>query len=168
MAHLKRPWCWERLRAGGEGDDRGWDGWVASPTWCTWVWVNSGSWWWTRRPGMLQSMGSQRVGHDWATELNWTEETERFFFSLFFSTLPYLRLPRFFSPLTGFFPTTILAIRASPAVNAGDKGYSDLLPGSERSLGGGYGNPLQYSSWENPMGRGARQGIVHSVAKSWT
>ena len=71
LTHLKRPWCWERLRAGGEGDDRGGDGWVASPTQRTWVWVNSG--WWTGRPGMLQFMGSQRVGHNWATELNWTE-----------------------------------------------------------------------------------------------
>ena len=69
---LKRPWCWERLRA-GEGDDRGWDGWMVSLTQWTWVWVDSGSWWWTGRPGMLQFMGSQRVGHDWATELNWTE-----------------------------------------------------------------------------------------------
>ena len=71
LTHLKRPWCWERLRAGGEGDDRGWDGWMASPTQWTWVWVDSRSWWWTGRPGVLQSMGSQRVGHDWATELNW-------------------------------------------------------------------------------------------------
>ena len=67
------PWCWERLRAGGEGDNRGWDGWMASPTQSTWVWVNSGSWWWTGRPGVLRSMGSQRVGHDWVTQLNWTE-----------------------------------------------------------------------------------------------
>ena len=52
---------------------RGWDGWMASPTRWTWLWVNSGSWWWTRRAGMLQFMGSQRVRHDWATELNWTE-----------------------------------------------------------------------------------------------
>ena len=73
LTHWKRPWCWERLRAGGKGDDRGWDGWMASPTQWTWVWVNSGSWWWTGRPGVLQSMGSQRVGHDWMTELNWTE-----------------------------------------------------------------------------------------------
>ena len=55
-------------------DDRGWDGWMASPTRWTWVWVTSGSWWWTGRPGVLQSMGSQRVGHDWATELNWTKQ----------------------------------------------------------------------------------------------
>ena len=67
-----KVWCWERLRAGGEGDDRGWDGWMASLTQWTWVWVDSGSWWWTGRPGVLQSMGSQRVRHDWATELNWT------------------------------------------------------------------------------------------------
>ena len=64
----KRPWCWERLKAGGEGNDRGWDGWMASPTQWTWVRVNSRSWWWTGKPGVLQSMGSQRVGHDWATE----------------------------------------------------------------------------------------------------
>ena len=63
--------CWERLKAGGEGDNRGWDGWMTSPTRWTWVWASSGSWWWTGKPGMLQSMKSQRVGHDWATELNW-------------------------------------------------------------------------------------------------
>ena len=73
LTHWKRPWCWERLKAGGEGDNRGWDGWMASPTQWTWVWVNSSSWWWTGRPGMLQSVGSQRVGHDWVTELHWTE-----------------------------------------------------------------------------------------------
>ena len=72
LTHLKRSWCWERLKAGGEGDDRGWDGWMASLTQRTWVWVNSGSCWWTGKPGMLQSMVSQRVGHNWATELNWT------------------------------------------------------------------------------------------------
>ena len=69
LTYLKRPWCWERLKAGEEGDDRGWDGWMALSTQWTWVWVNSGSWWWTGRPGVLQSMGSQRVGHDWVTEL---------------------------------------------------------------------------------------------------
>ena len=69
----KRLWCWEGLGAGGEGDSRGWDGWMASRTRWTWVWVNSGSWWWTGRPGVLQFMGSQGVGHDWATELSWTE-----------------------------------------------------------------------------------------------
>ena len=73
LTHWKRPWCWERVKAGGEGDDRGWDGWMVSPTQWTWVWVNSRNWWWTGRPGMLQSMGLQRIGHDWATELKWTE-----------------------------------------------------------------------------------------------
>ena len=68
--HWKRPWCWERLRAEGEGDDRGWDGWMASPTQWTWVWVDSRSWWWTGKPGVLWFMGSQRVKCNWATELN--------------------------------------------------------------------------------------------------
>ena len=62
----------EILRAGREGDDRGWDGWMASPTPWTWMWVDSRSWWWTGRPGVLCFMGSQRVGHHWATELNWS------------------------------------------------------------------------------------------------
>ena len=73
MTHLKRPWCWERLRAGGEGNDRGWGGWMASLTQWTQVWASSRSQWWTGKPGVLESVGSQRVGHDWATELNWTE-----------------------------------------------------------------------------------------------
>ena len=72
--HWKRPWCWERLKAGGEGDDRVWDGWMASLIQWTWVWIGSRSWWWTGRPGVLRFMGSQRVGRDWATELNWTEQ----------------------------------------------------------------------------------------------
>ena len=67
----KRPWCWESLRAEGEGDGRGWDDWMASRTQWIWVWVNSGSWWWTGRPGVLCFIGSQRVGHDWVTELSW-------------------------------------------------------------------------------------------------
>ena len=64
LTHRKRPWCWERLKAGREGDDRRWDGWTASPTQWTWVWVNSGSWWWRERPGVLQAMVSQRVRRD--------------------------------------------------------------------------------------------------------
>ena len=73
LTHLKRRWCWKRLKVGGEGDDIGWDGWMGSLTRWTWIWVNSGSWWWTGKPGMLQSMGSQRVKHDWA------ERTEAIF-----------------------------------------------------------------------------------------
>ena len=74
VTHLKRPWCWERLGAGGEGENRGWDCWMASPTRWTWVWVNSGRWWWMGRFGVLCFMGSQRIGHDWETELNCTDE----------------------------------------------------------------------------------------------
>ena len=70
LTQWKRPWCWERLKAGGEGDDRGWDGWMASLTRWTWVWVDTRSWWWTGRPGVLQFMGSQR---DMTEQLNWTE-----------------------------------------------------------------------------------------------
>ena len=71
LTHLKRPWFWVSLKAWGKGDDKGWDGWMASSTRWIWVWVNSGSWWWTGRPDMLQSMGLQRIEHDWATKLNW-------------------------------------------------------------------------------------------------
>ena len=74
LTYWKRPLCWEGLRAGGEGDDRGLDGWMASPTRWTWVWVDARSWWWTGRPGMLQFTASQRVGHDLATDVNWTDQ----------------------------------------------------------------------------------------------
>ena len=73
LTHWKRPWCWERLKVGGEGDNRGWDGWMASLTQWTWVWMDSRNWWWTGRPGVLRFMGLQSVGHDWVTELNWTQ-----------------------------------------------------------------------------------------------
>ena len=69
----KDPGAWEWLKVRGDRDDREWDGWKTSPTQWTWVWVSSGSWWWTGEPGVLQSMGSQRIGHDWPAELNWTE-----------------------------------------------------------------------------------------------
>ena len=88
LTEWKRPWCWERLKVGGEGDDRKWEGWMASLTQWTWVWVSSGSWWWIGKPGMLQSMGSQRVRHDWATELNWTDS---------FSMLSYSHFSRCYS-----------------------------------------------------------------------
>ena len=71
LTHWKRRWCCGRLKAGGEGDGREWDDWMASPTWWTWIWASSRHWWWTGKPGMLQSMGSQRVGHDWLARLNW-------------------------------------------------------------------------------------------------
>ena len=80
LTHWKRPWCGERLKEGGKGDDRGWDGWMASSIRWTRVWVNSWSWWLTGRPGVLQCMGSQRVRHNWATELNWTSAYSYFLF----------------------------------------------------------------------------------------
>ena len=89
LTHWKRLWCWEGLGAGGEGDDRGWDGWMASRTRWTWVKVNSGSWWWTGRPGVLWFMGSQRVGHDWVTELNWTEPWLLIHVSILYPHPPY-------------------------------------------------------------------------------
>ena len=73
LTHWRRPWCWERLKVGGEGEDRGFNGWMASLTWWTWIWTSSWCWWWTGKPDVLQSMGSQWVRHNWATELNWTE-----------------------------------------------------------------------------------------------
>ena len=72
LTHWKRLWCWERLKEGEEGDDRGWDGWMASRTQWAWVWVNSGSWWWIGRPIVLWFMELQRFVHTWANEMNWT------------------------------------------------------------------------------------------------
>ena len=79
---LEKTLMLEGLGAGGEGDDRGWDGWMASPTRWTWVWVNSGSWWWTGRPGVLQFMRSQRVGHNSAAELRYVAMDKWFKFSV--------------------------------------------------------------------------------------
>ena len=95
LIHWKRPWCWERLKAGGEGDNRGWDGWTASPTWWIWVWASSGSWWWTGKPGVLQPMGLQ----SWTRLSDWTEP------KLYSFTLPYSLVhwlckgPVFFPPI---------------------------------------------------------------------
>ena len=74
---LEKTWYWKRLKAGGEGDNRGWDGWMASLTQWTWVWVDSGCWWWTGRPGMLWYMGLW-VRHDWVTEPNWTTCSQKY------------------------------------------------------------------------------------------
>ena len=93
LTHWERPWCWERLKAGGERDDRGWVGWMTSQTPWIWVWESSWSWWWTGKPGVLQSMGSQRVSHDWETELM-HNKIELFnlksFFSHFSESLPMI------------------------------------------------------------------------------
>ena len=96
---MSREW----LGAGGEGDYRGWDGWMASPTWCSWVWVNSGSWWWTGRPDMLWFMGSQRVRHDWAIELNWLNPSCLFILFMGFSRKEYWSGLPFLSPVDHIF-----------------------------------------------------------------
>ena len=88
LTHWKRPWGLERLKA-GEGDNRGWDDWMASPTRWTWVWVSSGSRWWTGKPDMLQSMKPQRVRHDWTTELNWTVPREHSSMGVKVKRIPY-------------------------------------------------------------------------------
>ena len=171
LTHWKRPWCWERLKAGGEGDDRGWDVWMASQTQWTWVWVGSGSWWWTRNPGVLQSMGLQRVRHDWATELNWTG-------------LDY-SMPAFpvFHYLLEFAQTHVHWVRwVSDAISVGKESTCNVgdhpqcrrpgfnpwvgkIPVSGRSPGEGNGNPLQYSCLGNLMDRGAWWAIVHRVTR---
>ena len=114
QTHLKRPWCWERLKAGGEGDNRGWDDWMVSPTQWTWVWVDSGSWWWTGRPGMLWFMGSQRVRHDWDTELNWTENIliyPIYFYLFFFNNLTTRNI--IFQNLLSFYSCKKLVLKLS-------------------------------------------------------
>ena len=73
----KRPWFWERLKTEGEGDNRAWGGGMVLPTWWAWVWASSRSWWWTGKPGVLQSMGLQRVRHYWVTELNGVKQVHR-------------------------------------------------------------------------------------------
>ena len=157
--HWKRLWCWEGLGAGGEGDDRGWDVWMASLTWWIWVWVNTGSWWWTGRPGVLRFMGSQRVGHDWATELNWTElnqgnrDTDTFWILTWqVSHISWI----------GKGHVQCSSVGKESACNIEDLGS---IPELGRSPGEGNGNPLQCSCLENPMDRGAWQATVHGVAK---
>ena len=159
------------MRAGGEGDDRGWDGCMASPTRWTWVWVNSGSWWWTGRPGVLRLLGSHRVGHDWATELNWTWHIlwSIFILCVFviwisslvrsLGFLPILKLGCSFSHcwvlrVLYIFWISLSSDGKESACIAGDLG---LIPGLGRSPGEGNGYPLLYSCLEISMDRGAWQ-----------
>ena len=145
---------------------------MASPTWWMWVWVNSGSWWWTGRPGVLQTMGSQRVGHDWATELNWTEAVciakNLTVLSVISRIEGYWNI---WSLVRGNYRNRIRLPCSSNGEesvwNAGDQGS---IPGSERSSGGGNGNPLQYSCLENPVDRGAwwTTGKLQKVGHNWT
>ena len=171
LTHWKRLWCWEGLGAGGEGDDRGWDDWMESLTQWTSVWVNSRSWWWTGRPDVLRFMGSQRVGHDWVTELNWTEASgagEKWADSTCkISCWLWWWLPSLVNKLKVLRYTGCLGGSAikNPPVNTGDV-FS--IPGSGRYPAEGNGKPLQYSFLGNPMDRRAWQAPVHMVAKSWT
>ena len=111
---IGKDWFWERLKVGGEGDDRGWDGCMSSPTWWTWVWASFRSLWWTGKPGMLQSMGSQKVRHDWVTELNWSYFCNiHTYFSLFSVTFHFIQTkisqsPSWYQPIASlilFLPT---------------------------------------------------------------
>ena len=109
LTHWKRLWCWEGLGAGGKGDDRGWDGWMQSLTWWTWVWVNSRSWWWTGRPGVLRFMGSQRVGHNWTTELNWRNHQTVFQVVVHFAFPPAMTESSCCSTLSAFGVVSVLS-----------------------------------------------------------
>ena len=160
----------EGLGAGGEGDDRGWDGWVASPTRWAWVWVNSGSWWWTGRPGVLRFMGSQRVGNNWATELNWTGSSAGKDFACNAGdpgSIPGwgrsagagIGYPLQYSGAS----LVAQLVKNLSACNAGDLGS---IPGSGRWPRGGNGHSLQYSCLENFMERGAWQATVYGFTES--
>ena len=92
LIHWKRPWCWERLKAGGERYCKGWDGWMASLIQWTWVWASSGKWWWIGKPGMLQSVGSQWVGQDWGTEQQQSNMWSEIYLWLFTDTSKLLVL----------------------------------------------------------------------------
>ena len=130
------------IEVGGEGDNRGWDGWMVSPTQWTWVWVSSGSWWWTGRPGVLQSIGSQRVGHDRVTKLNWTE-----------------------NHWCTNLPSSLVAqiVKTPPAMQ---KTWAQSLGQEDPLRRDGF--PLQYSSLKNSMNREAWRATVFGVSKSWT
>ena len=143
---LKPAWemqstrSWEGSKAEGEEGNRGWDGWMASPMHWTWTWANSGRWWGTKDPGVLQSVGLWRVRRNLVTEQQ-------------------QGLAR---------ASQVMVVVTNPPVNAGDIRDTGSISGIGRSLGGGHGNPFQYSCMENPMDRRAWRATVHRVAKSWT
>ena len=138
-----------KLKVGGEGDDRGWDDWMASRTQWTRVWVNSGSWWWTGRPGMLHSMMSQRVGHDWATELNWgcttvsQSQILRIFISLMVFCVDHNKLQRILKEMG--IPDHLNCL------------LRNLYAGQEATVRTGHGT----TEWFQ-IGKGVRQGCVLS------
>ena len=136
--HWERPWCWERLRTGGEGDNRGWDGGKASLTWWTWAWASFRSCWWTGKPDVLQSMGSQRVRHVWTPELNWTKVAKKRVQWIFW--------------LTPWCPRLHISVNQS--------GYGHLQPGTSSGmiLGHFSAGSLQKKAslhWDIVPGRGA-------------
>ena len=148
-------YSWKRLKAGGEGDDRGWDGWMASPMQWTWVWVTSGSWWWTGRPGMLQTMESQRAWHDWATELIVDLQC----FVSFKYTAKWVSYTHTHTHThTRGFPGGA-SVKDPTCLCWRHKGWG--FNSSEE----GHGNQLQNSCLENPMDGGIWQAIVHGGHK---
>ena len=180
--HWKRPWCWERLKEARKGDDRGWAGWMASLTGWTWVWVGSGSWWWTGKPGMLTSVGSQRVGHDSATELthktvncrpkypdiNCSKCPDNLSSSPF--EFEYLRTTWksifYFWEVNDICLCIFFIVQPWSAVDPDDKesacntGDLGSIPGWGRSPGEENGYPRQYSCLETPTDRGAWRATV--------
>jgi len=149
LTYLKRPWCWERLKAGGEGDDRRWDGWMVSLIQRTWIWISSGSWWWTGRPGVLQSMESQRVEHNWVTELM-TDDIKYIW--------KHVKIIYFFKKMESGYKNDILCsqlvqvpsslvVKIPPAMQ---ETWIQSL-GQKDSPGEENGNPLQYSCLKNSM-----------------
>ena len=142
-----------------------WDGWMASPTGWIWVWASSRSWWWTGKPGELQSMGSQRVRHDWATELNWNNT-----YSQGGSCIHKGCHPSFFSPCLHLLSKHLFrrSYWLSGKESACQCRRHRLIPGWERSPGEGNGKLFQYSCLGNPMDTGAWRATIHRVAKSQT
>ena len=150
--HWKRPRCWEWLREGGEEGNRGWDCWMGSPTWWTWVWANSGRYWRIGKPGVLQSMGSQRLRRDLAT---WTTEQQR--------EGGNRKLLLRTSIILLFLRAAIIPL-GLPLVLKRQETQLSILE-SRRSLEEGNGNPLQYSCLQNYNDRGAWQATVHRVQR---
>ena len=138
-----------RLKA-GERDNRGWDDWTVSPMNWTWVWISSRSWWWTGKPGVLQSMGLQRVRHDWATKPNWL--------------LMYLCSLHMKTSLYFIWASQVALVENNPTANIGDRRDMGSIPGLGWSPGVEKGNPLQYSDLEDSMYKGAWWATEHGVA----
>ena len=142
---LKRPWCWERWRVGGEGGDRGWDGWMASLAQWMWVWVNSRRWWRTGKPGVLQSTGSQRVIHNWSDlactqrEWDWKFQPSNCVVASFsnqLSPLSYLGLlspkSHLFNINSGKIERGALWTTKDTLISGNSKGFRISVPGTDK------------------------------------